>query len=77
MKANKSVEKRYKLHNRKEYFYPFRVVNDEEFSRNMGAIIAYYQMTKGETKKRFISSDYYDNFERNELVQSLEAALRM
>ncbi len=36
-------------------FDPFRIISDEEFEKNLNAIIAYYQMTKGETKKRFVS----------------------
>jgi len=42
-------------------FDPFRIISDEEFEKNLNAIIAYYQMTKGETKKRFISQ--YQNDE--------------
>jgi len=42
-------------------FNPFRIISDEEFEKNLNAIIAYYQMTKGETKKRFISQ--YENDE--------------
>jgi len=35
-------------------FDPFRVISDDEFCRNLNLIIAYSQMIKGETKKRFI-----------------------
>ena len=35
-------------------FDPYRVVSDEEFCRNLNLIIAYGQMIKGETKRRFI-----------------------
>jgi hypothetical protein len=48
---NKIVRK-----NNKGGFDPFRVVSDEEFSRNMNSIIAYYQIAKGEGKHRFTSS---------------------
>jgi hypothetical protein len=36
-------------------FDPFRVISDAEFCTNLNAIIAYYQMSKGETSKRFTS----------------------
>ena len=32
-----------------------RLVSDEDFCRNLNAILAYYQMSKGEAKKRFVS----------------------
>lgn len=35
-------------------FEPFRLISDEEFCRNLNLIIAYSQMIKGETKKRFV-----------------------
>ena len=42
----------------KEYgFNPFSIVSDNEYSKNLNAIIAYYQISKGETKKRFVSSE--------------------
>ena len=44
------------LQERKKAFDPYRLVNDEEFNTNLNAIIAYYQMTKGEVKQRFVSS---------------------
>jgi hypothetical protein len=37
-------------------FNPHRLVSNEEFSTNLNAIISYYQMVKGEAKKR-ISQD--------------------
>jgi hypothetical protein len=37
-------------------FDPFRLVSNEEYSKNLNAIIAYYQISKGETSKRFVSS---------------------
>ena len=33
-------------------FNPFKLVSDEEFCTNMNAIIAYYQVIKGEKMKR-------------------------
>jgi hypothetical protein len=33
-------------------FNPHRLVSNEEFSTNLNAIIAYYQVVKGEAKKR-------------------------
>jgi hypothetical protein len=42
------------VHMRTSSFDPYRVVSDEEFCRNLNLIIAYGQMIKGETKKRFI-----------------------
>jgi len=70
MKINNQMEKKYKNYYRKQAFDPFRLVSDEEFSRNMGAVIAYYQMTKGEAKRRFVSSDYYDNLDKIEFAES-------
>ena len=32
-----------------------RLVSNEDFCRNLNAILAYYQMSKGEAKKRFVS----------------------
>ncbi|MBN2324307.1 MAG: hypothetical protein JXQ30_11280 [Spirochaetes bacterium] len=34
----------------------FRLVSNEDYGKNLNAIIAYYQISKGETKKRFVSS---------------------
>jgi len=39
-----------------EKFNPYRLVSDEEFCTNMNLIIAYNQIIKGETKRRFIAS---------------------
>ena len=39
----------------RSHFDPFRVVTDEEFSRNMNSVIAYYQIAKGDGKQRFTS----------------------
>jgi hypothetical protein len=33
-------------------FNPHRLVSNEEYSTNLNAIIAYYQVVKGEAKKR-------------------------
>lgn len=33
-----------------------RLISDEEYNKNLNLIIAYYQMTKGEAKKRFTGS---------------------
>jgi hypothetical protein len=35
---------------------PFRLVSDEEYNKNLNLIIAYYQMTRGEAKRRFTGS---------------------
>ena len=48
MKSPESVTKQAK--GRK--FNPYRLVSDEEFSTNLNAIIAYYQVVKGEARKR-------------------------
>jgi hypothetical protein len=40
----------------KEDLDMFRLVSNEDYSKNLNAIIAYYQISKGETKKRFVSS---------------------
>jgi hypothetical protein len=37
-------------------FDPFRLISNEEYSKNLNAITAYYQISKGETNKRFVSS---------------------
>jgi hypothetical protein len=37
-------------------FNPHRMVSDEEFCTNMNLIMAYNQIIKGETKKRFTAS---------------------
>jgi hypothetical protein len=42
---------------RKKSFDPFRLISNDEYSKNLNAIIAYYQISKGETKKRFVSSE--------------------
>jgi len=57
----KTITKDIKKDNTGSDFDPFRLISDEEFSRNLGAIVAYYQMTKGETKRRFVSSSNYKN----------------
>jgi hypothetical protein len=40
----------------KEDLDMFRLVSNEDYGKNLNAIIAYYQISKGETKKRFVSS---------------------
>ena len=37
-------------------FNPFRLISNDEYNTNLNAIIAYYQISKGETKRRFIGS---------------------
>jgi hypothetical protein len=32
-----------------------RLVSNEDFCKNLNAILAYHQMSKGEAKKRFVS----------------------
>ncbi len=49
------IKNKGKKNDRTSGFDPFRIISDEEFEKNLNAIIAYYQMTKGETKKRFTS----------------------
>jgi len=51
MTKKKNIKKKKKC-----CFNPFRLISDEEFSRNLDAIIMYYQITKGETGQRFTSS---------------------
>ena len=34
----------------------FRLVSDDDYSKNLNAVIAYYQISKGETKKRFVGA---------------------
>jgi hypothetical protein len=36
-------------------FHPHRLITDEEFNRNLNLLIAYYQMTKGTSHRRFRS----------------------
>ena len=38
-------------------FNPFGIISDNDYGKNLNAIIAYYQISKGETKKRFVSSE--------------------
>ena len=45
-----------RINDTKKAFDPFRVISNDEYCTNMNAILAYFQMTKGEVKKRFISS---------------------
>ena len=35
---------------------PHRLVTDEEYGANLNALIAYYQIVRGEAKKRLASS---------------------
>jgi hypothetical protein len=42
------------IHMKTSNFNPFRLILDDEFCRNLNLIIAYSQMIKGETKRRFI-----------------------
>ena len=58
--------------NRKK-FNPLRLISNDEYSTNMNAIIAYYQMSKGETKKRFVSEQYVSDTEG--LKSSINAIL--
>ena len=55
------TKKKIEINEKTSKFDPFRIISDEEFEKNLNAIIAYYQMTKGETKKRFVSQ--YENDE--------------
>ena len=59
--------------NKRKKFNPFRLISNDEYSTNMNAIIAYYQMSKGEVKKRFVSEQYVSDNE--ELKSSLNAIL--
>jgi hypothetical protein len=52
MNGQTVIEKRV----RKGKFNPFRLVSDEEYGANLNAIIAYYQIAKGEAKKRLASN---------------------
>jgi len=38
-------------------FNPFTIISENDYSKNLNAIIAYYQISKGETRKRFVSSE--------------------
>jgi hypothetical protein len=38
-----------------EKFNPHRIISNEEFQANLTAIITYYEMTKGEYRRRFTS----------------------
>jgi len=57
VKVVKTITRKRNIDNREREIGldPFRIISDDEFERNVNAIIAYYQMTKGETKKRFVS----------------------
>ncbi|UCB46132.1 MAG: hypothetical protein JSV25_01540 [Spirochaetota bacterium] len=52
----------------KKGFNPSRLVSNDEYCKNLNAIIAYYQISKGETKKRFVSSS--EPWNDQELVAS-------
>jgi hypothetical protein len=41
--------------NKSSAFDPNHLVSNEDFCKNLNAIIAYYQISKGGPKKRFIS----------------------
>lgn len=56
MKKNDTKKTIKTKNNTYDKFNLFRVISDEEFCRNMNLIIAYSQIIKGETKKRFIAS---------------------
>ena len=51
-------------------FNPYRLVSDEEFGANLNAIIAYYQIVKGEAKKRLASdrTSKYTNPDQDEYI---------
>jgi len=36
-------------------FNPYKLVTDEEYDSNLNALIAYYQIVRGEAKKRLAS----------------------
>ena len=42
----------------KDTFDPHRLVSDEEFQKNLTAILTYYHMLKKESKRRFASYEY-------------------
>ena len=44
------------LKEKKRMFDPSYLVSNDEFNTNLNAIIAYYQMTRGEVRQRFVSS---------------------
>jgi len=53
---NQVIEK--KISSKKNTISEFdynRLVSNEDFCKNLNAILAYYQMSKGEARKRFIS----------------------
>jgi len=50
-------ERTVKAIEQKHGFNPFTLISDNDYSKNLNAVIAYYQISKGETKKRFVSSD--------------------
>jgi hypothetical protein len=55
----KKMLKQQKIMNTKETtrgFNPFRLVSDEEYGANLNAIISYYQIAKGESKRRLQST---------------------
>ena len=66
MKRNGSVK--HILVEDKKIFNPSRLVSNDEYCKNLIAIIAYYQISKGETKKRFVSSS--EPWNDQELVAS-------
>ncbi len=54
MNKQLKIKKEGKKEDKKNNFDPFHLISNNDFCTNMNAIIAYYQMTKRETRKRFI-----------------------
>jgi hypothetical protein len=51
------TERKVKAIEQKYGFNPFTIISDDDYNKNLNSIIAYYQISKGETKKRFVSSE--------------------
>jgi len=47
-------------------FNPYRLISDEEFQKNLTAILTYYHMLKKESKRRFVSH----NLDQKQLLAS-------
>lgn len=43
---------------RNRVFDPHRLISDEEFQKNLTALLTYYHMLKRESKRRFVSYEH-------------------
>lgn len=63
-----AVSDKHILVKEKEGFNPFRLISNEDYNKNLNTIIAYFQISKGETKKRFVGQS--ESWNDQELIAS-------